>query len=267
MKLTCLYKYNSIVYNKNLIYFFLLYNAILIIILFTTNTAIMQNHNYMSANVNLSRDMYELLPQKVSNKKKRTPAHPLTIEFSSLILTEIYNHITKVISKENHRSILLIRFPILYGCIVPHFRCKRSELEHLIEYIRAYAIRSYALSVPRSFHKTKLFKSKVLHFSQVKMRNILYALSDNYYTNLGVIKILCGHTIIWRDSMYNTCKPSGCLKIEQQDITQLNINYEKKTINSPNNLEMIYELMGLHNFIDEDNKLRHSFRIRDDLDY
>lgn len=227
----------------------------------------MQRSKSAPTSMNFTRNMYKVLPQKVSSKKKRTAAHPYTIEFSVHILTELYEHIRKIISKDNNRSVLLIRFPIFYGCIQSNFRCKRSELEHLIEYIRAYAIRSYALSVPRSFHKTKLFKTKILHFSQVKMRNILYALSDNYHTNLGAIKILCGHTVIWRDSMYNTCKPSGCLQIGEMDTTTLNINYKKKTIKSPNNIETIYEMMDLHNFIDEDNKLRHSFRIMDDLDY
>ena len=53
----------------------------------------MQRSKSAPTSMNFTRNMYKVLPQKVSNKKKRTPAHPLTIEFSSLILTEIYRNL------------------------------------------------------------------------------------------------------------------------------------------------------------------------------
>lgn len=228
----------------------------------------------MPATLNTLRQSYAYtpIPQKLTKKKRKTSPHPYTLEFADIIMKEIFSLITTVVNpnlihtatttSKSFRTIILIRFPILYGCIKDNFSCHRSELEDLIEYVRAYAIKQYSDSVTRSFQKTKLFKQKFRHLSQVKTRNILYAMSNTHYDCLGAIKILCGHTVIWRNTMYNTCKPTNT-----PTITWISnfFDLEFNTIKSPTKYEVEKDMKMITNYIHEDNILRRSFNITTDL--
>jgi hypothetical protein len=210
---------------------------------------------------------YSPIRQSIISKKRKTSPHPYTVEFADLVLTKMYQDIVNVIMNDNNRMALLIRFPLLYGCIQPGFRCHRTEMEEFIEYIRAYAIQWYCGSVSRSFQKTKLFKQKIFHFSKVKLRNILYAMSNNHNSCLGAITIMCGHTVVWRDTMYNTCKPTREPKIQDLVGNKKNVDLVHYNIIPSNKLQVCLEMMTMTSSIKRDNELRHTFKIMDDLVY
>ena len=200
------------------------------------------------------------------NKKRRTSPHPYTLEFSNLLLTEMFDKIMKAITNSGERTILLIRFPLLYGSIKPNFKCHRLELEDFIEYNRAYAIQSYCNSHSQSFLKTKLFKEKIRHFSQLKMRNILYALSDTHHDCLGAFKIMCGHTVIWKETMFNMCKPFKSQKLNHHyKKVYLQADLVNYIVFPPNNIQVSQEVPKMERFIEEDNSIRYSFGIEKQL--
>jgi len=168
----------------------------------------------------------------------------------------------KAITNSGERTILLIRFPLLYGCIRPSFKCHRLELEEFIEYIRGYAIQSYCNSMSYSFQKTKLFKDKIRHFSQVKMRNILYAMSNTHSDGLGAIKIMCGHTVIWKSTMFNMCKPFKSRKLNQHgNNSYLEADLINYMVFPPTYNQILQEISKMERFIEEDNRIRYSFGI------
>ena len=199
-------------------------------------------------------------------KKRKTSPHPYTLEFSNLILTEMYNIIMKAITNSGERVIFLIRFPLLYGCIQPGFKCHRLELEDFIEYIRGYAIQTYCNTVSYPFQKTKLFKDKIRHFSQVKMRNILYAISNTHHECLGAFKIMCGHTVIWKETMFNMCKPFKSLKLNQHNNkVYLEADLITYRVFPPTSDQIFQEISKMERFIEEDNSIRYSFGIEKQL--
>ena len=267
--------YINIVISKyifiiNLIYFFS------IIYIYTAPHTSSITHKYLHmyrskslpSNMNTVRTTYAYSPlrQRLTCKQRKTTPHPYTLEFANYILTEIYQHIMKVVTNHTRRTMLLIRFPLLHGCIRPGFRCHRSEMEDFIEYIRAYAIRSYCHSVTCSFQKTKIFKQKIQHFSQVKMRNIIYAMSNTHYDCLGAFKIMCGHTVIWRNTMYTMCKPTSAPNIEDYlGKVYLKIDLIHYTVFPSNKQEICSEMLTLKTSIEDDNNLRYSFKIMNDL--
>ena len=178
---------------------------------------------------------YSLLSQTLYRKKskRRTSPHPFTLEFTDMILKQMFKDIMAVVYTSDIRSMWLLRFPILYGSIKTKFRCHRSELEQYIEYAREYAIRTYCDSVSFSFSKTPLFRLRVNHFSQVKMRNIIYAMSNTHMDCLGVCKVMCGHTIIWRNTMYNTTRGFYDKDIDKIDKTNIMVNLEMESVHPP----------------------------------
>ena len=217
---------------------------------------------------------YNILTQNpLKHKKKskrRTSPHTLTLEFADLIITQLYRDIQKVLYSSQERSMWLLRFPILYGSIKDNFTCHRSELEHYIEYARAWAIRAYTKQVSRAYTKTPTFRRKISHFSQVNMRNILYAMSNTHSDSLGIFKIMCGHTIIWRDTMYNTSKSFNCKEIEDEHFSHssvLMVNLETQTLHAPTNKELYYDLFDRYDYLFDDNRLRKSFGIHTELEY
>ena len=173
---------------------------------------------------------------KKKYKQRRTSPHHLTLEFVDLIIKFLYKDIKKIIYKPNKlyqqkdRSYLLLQFPMLYGSIKDQYMCHRSELEHYIEENRLYIIKMYAKQVSKPFTKTPLFKRKVKHFTELKMRNILYAMSNNHNDCLGIFKIMCGHTIIWRDTMYNTAKSAYCKPLKDIHPDLLSVDKDNQTI-------------------------------------
>jgi len=220
------------------------------------------------------RSRYNILaqnPDKCNKKsKRRTSPHALTLEFADLIITQLFLDIQKVLYSSQERSMWLLRFPILYGTLKDNFKCHRSELEHYIEYARAWAIQAYAKRVSHAYTKTPAFRRKISHFSQVKMRNILYAMSNTHSDSMGIFKIMCGHTIIWRDTMYNTSKSIDCKKIEEDHFARssvLMVNVETQTLHPPTNKELYYDLFDRYDYLVSDNRLRKSFGIHKELDY
>jgi hypothetical protein len=212
---------------------------------------------------------YSLLAQspKRRKSKRRTPPNPLTLEFADMIVRRLYEDIMKVIYKSDVRSMWLFRFPVLYGSIKSNFICHRSELEHYIEYARAWAIRTYIYSVSISFRKTVLFRRRINHFAQVKMRNIIYAMSNTHPDSLGIFKVKLGHTIIWRKSPYDTSRTSYDSAITLISKTNLMINMNTESIIPPTRRELYYDRDHKYMFLEDDNVLRSSFGITSELEY
>jgi len=214
---------------------------------------------------------YSMLAQNITTQKmktkRRTAPHTLTLEFADRIVKHLYNDIKKVVFRSSERSMWLLRFPILYGSIKEHFTCHRSELEQYIEYARAWVIKEYSKQVSRAYTKTPDFRRKINHFSQVKMRNILYAMSNTHSGSLGIFKIVCGHTIVWRNTMYNTAKSVYCKNIEDIDSFMLMVNTDTQTLCIPTNNELYYDRFDRYEYMEEDNQLRKCLGMDTELEY
>lgn len=205
--------------------------------------------------------------KQIIKTKRRTAPHALTLEFADRIVKHLFNDIKKVVFRSSERSMWLLRFPILYGSIKEHFTCHRSELEQYIEYARAWVIQEYSKQVSRAYTKTPSFRRKINHFSQVKMRNILYAMSNTHSCSLGIFKVVCGHTIVWYDTMYNTAKSVFCKKIEDIDSYRLMANIDTQTLHAPTNNELYYDRFDRYEYMAEDNQLRNGLGIETELEY
>lgn len=204
---------------------------------------------------------------KTKKSKRRTPPNPLTLEFADMIIKHLYEDIMKVIYKSDVRSMWLFRFPMLYGSIKSNFRCHRSELENYIEYARAWTIRTYSYSVSVSFRNTSLFRRRINHFAQVKMRNLIYAMSNTHPDSLGIFKVACGHTIIWRKSPYDISRTSYDSNINFISKTNLMIDIATEHVIPPTRTELYYDNVHKYMFLEDDNTLRTSFGIKTKLEY